>query len=42
MKLAYMASMNHICGYHDNCPKSADTWCQYHKDKEGNTKYYKG
>ena len=24
-----------------NCPKSADTWCQYQKDKQGNTKYFR-
>ena len=26
-KSACMASMYHIFGYHNNCPKSADTWC---------------
>ena len=41
MKSACMASMYHICGYHDNCPKSADTWCQYQKDKQDNTSCYK-
>ena len=41
MKSACMASMYHNCGYHDNCPKSADTWCQYQKDKQDNTNYYK-
>ena len=40
-KSACMASMYHICGYHNNCPKSSDTWCQYQKDKQDNTKYYK-
>ena len=29
MKSTCMASMYHICGYYDNCPKSADIWCQY-------------
>ena len=29
MKSVCMASMYHICGYHGNCPKSADKWCQY-------------
>ena len=24
-----------------NCPKSADTWCQYQKDKQDNTIYFK-
>ena len=41
MKSACMASMYHICGYHDNCPKPADTCCQYYKDKQDNTNYYK-
>ena len=41
MKSACMALMYHICGYHDNCPKSEDTWCQYQKDKQDNTNYYK-
>ena len=41
MKSACMTSMYHICGYHDNCPKSADTWFQYQKDKQDNTNYYK-
>ena len=27
MKSVRMTLMYHICGYHDNCPKSADTWC---------------
>ena len=31
MKSNCMASMYHICGYHDDCPKSYDTWCQYQK-----------
>ena len=41
IKSVCMASMYHICGYHDNCPKSADTWCQYQKDKHDNTNCYK-
>ena len=41
MKLTCMASMYHICGYHDNCSNSADTWCQSQKDKQDNTNYYK-
>ena len=28
-------------GYHDNCTKSADTWCQCQKDKRDNTIYCK-
>ena len=30
MKSACMASIYHICGYHDIYPKSADTWCWRH------------
>ena len=41
MKSVCMASMYPICGYHDNCPKSADTLCQYQKDKQDNTNYCK-
>ena len=39
MKSPCMDLMYHIRGYHDNCPKSADTWCQYQKDKQDNTNY---
>ena len=41
MKSASMALMYLIYGYHDNCPKSAYTWCQYQKDKSDNINYYK-
>ena len=41
MKSACMASLYHVCGYHHNCPKSADTWCQYQNDKQYNTNYSK-
>ena len=27
MESVCMALMYHTCGYHDNCPKSADPWC---------------
>ena len=40
-KSACMASMYHIYGYHDKCSKSADTRCQYQKNKQDNTNYYK-
>ena len=39
MKSACMASIYHICGYHDNRPESADAWSQYQKDKQDNTHY---
>ena len=41
MKSECMALMYYICGYPDNCPKPADTLCQYQKDKNDNTNYYK-
>ena len=41
IKSACMASIHHIYGYHVNCPKSADTWCQYQKDKQDSTNCYK-
>ena len=31
-----MDLMYHICDYQDNFPKSADTWCQFQKDKQNN------
>ena len=40
MTSACMALIYHICGYHGNCPKFADTWCQYQKIKQDNTNYY--
>ena len=41
MKLTCMTSIYHVCGQHDNCPKSVDTWCQYQKEKQDNTNQYK-
>ena len=40
MRKACLASMYHVCGYHDSCPRSPDTWCQYQKDKLENTNSY--
>ena len=40
MKSACIASMYHICGYHD-FRKPADTWCQYQNDKQDNTNHNK-
>ena len=36
-----MASMYHVANYHEKCPKSADTWCQYWKDKNERTDLHK-
>ena len=41
MKSVRMASLYHIWGYQDNCPKCEHTWCQFQKDKQDNTNYYK-
>ena len=24
-----LPSMYHVAGYHDSCPRSKDSWCQY-------------
>ena len=37
MVMACKASMYHVAGYHDSCPKDPDTWCQYQLDKVNNT-----
>ena len=35
-----MASMFHVANFHDKCPKSDDTWCQFWRDKiEGTNKH---
>ena len=35
-----MASMFHVANYHETCPKTDDTWCQFQRDKmEGTTKH---
>ena len=41
MTIACKASMYHVAGYHDNCPKDPNTWCQYQFDKILNTSNYK-
>ena len=41
MTKAIMASLYHVSNYHDSCPKTSDTWCQYQKDKREFTKLYK-
>ena len=41
MKSACVGSRYHICGYHGNCQKSADTWYQCQKDKQEKTNDYK-
>ena len=35
------ASMFHVAGYHENCPKQKESWCQYNLDKLNGTKFYK-
>ena len=36
-----IASMYHVAGYHDKCPKYPETWCQFQKDKLEGTSPYK-
>ena len=33
--------MYHVAAYHDSCPRSKDSWCQYQVDKLNNTNLYK-
>ena len=36
-----MAPLFHVSGFHNKCPKTADTWCLYQRDKlEGTNLYY--
>lgn len=41
MVSACKASMFHVAGYHDNCPKHETTWCQFQKDQLNGTNLYK-
>ena len=41
MRKPCLASMYHVAGYHDSCPSSKDSWCQYRVDKLNNTNLYK-
>ena len=34
---ACKASMFHVAGYHYNCPKNQNSWCQYQQDKINGT-----
>jgi hypothetical protein len=36
-----LGSMYHVSGYHNSCPKSVNTWCQFQKDKLEGTSLYK-
>ena len=36
-----MASMYHVSEYHENCPMTEDSWCQYQKDRINRTNLYK-
>ena len=37
MIIACKASMYHVAGYHDNCQKNSDSWCQFQLDKLNGT-----
>ena len=46
MKESILASLFHISSsadkeYHDYCPKSTDSWCQYQRDQVNKTNLYK-
>lgn len=41
MKQSCLASMYHVAGYHESCPKSSNSWCQYQADKINNTNNFK-
>ena len=41
MRKSSLASRYHVAGYHDSCPRSKDSWCQYQADKLNNTNLYK-
>ena len=36
------ASMFHVAGYHENCPKNQNSWCQYQQDGLNGPNSYKG
>ena len=40
MTNAIHASLYHVSGYHDSCPKTNDGWCQYKNDKVGGTNLF--
>ena len=37
---AIHASLYHVSGYHESCPKTNDSWCQYQKDKVDGTNLF--
>ena len=41
MTSAILASLYHVSDYHASCPKTADSWCLYQRDKVNGTNYYK-
>ena len=41
MVSATKASMYHVAGYHDNCPKDENSWCKFQLDKLNGTDTYK-
>ena len=41
MRKSCLTSMYHVARYHDSCPRSKDSWCQYQVDKLNNTNLYK-
>ena len=41
MIFACKASMFHVAGYHDNCSKNQNSWCQHQQDRLNGTNSYK-
>ena len=41
MRKSCLASMYNVAGYHDSCPRSKESGCQYQVDKLKNTNLYK-
>ena len=41
MRKSCLASMYNVAGYHDSCPRSKESGCQYQLDKLNNTNLYK-
>ena len=41
MTNAIHASLYHVSGCHDKCPKTNESWCQYQKDKVDGTNLFK-
>ena len=41
MTNAIIASVYHVSEYHEKCPKTNESWCQFQRDKIEGTNFYK-